>query len=320
MERCLKIFIPLIFLAVLGCQKIDLHHGLTEIEVDEIMNLLHQNGIDAVKEKEVSGQEISWKVSVKAGQIHEARRFLVANNLPRRKELGLSGVYKEKGLIPTPDEQKARFLLALKGEIINSLEKIPGVVDVDVVLNVPSEDEFSELNGQQNRPTASVIVRIRSESDSSDMTEGKIQRFVANAVPSLNPNDVTVIISRGGGPKTTSGTLFPSTGGSSLPTTDSQASTRRAEKSGPHVELLGIKIQEGSVGRMRIIFIFLLLVLVVLSAALLVSIVRFNKMKLRVQKGMPVEAVPMGAGQQFLGGGEAAGGGAEGTFDIGRKG
>src|SRR5262249_52939018 len=121
----------------------------------------------------------------------------IANNLPHRRELGLSGVYREKGLIPTPDEQKARFLLALKGEIINSLQKIPGVVDVDVVLNVPNDNEFADLDPVKRKPTASVVVQPRNdELVAQTVTEDKIQRFVANTVPNLDPNDVTVIVPR----------------------------------------------------------------------------------------------------------------------------
>ena len=150
-------------LAMGGCQQADLHHGLEEMEADQVLNVLHQNGIKADKVKEVQGQEVSWKVSVPSRDLARARQILITHNMPRRKELGLSGVYKEKGLIPTPDEQKARYLLALKGEIINSLEKIPGVVDADVVLNIPAEDEFSELRAAERRPTASVVVRTEGD-------------------------------------------------------------------------------------------------------------------------------------------------------------
>lgn len=310
-----KAFLNILMVVVLmtGCQKAELHHGLTEIESDEIINLLHQNTIEAEKRKEVSGQEVSWTVVVPKADLPEARRMLIANFLPRRKELGLSGVYKEKGLIPTPDEQKARFLLALKGEIINSLEKIPGVVDADVVLNIPDEDEFAELESIERRPTASVVVRSKSGDDPS-LTEAKVQRFVANAVPKLNPNDVAVIISRFGAVNA------PSSAGSLLPPASTPpVSGVDTRGTSDFVELVGMKVEEGSAGRLKAFLIGLLLLLMIVSAVLLITVVRFNRLRVRFQTGTPVDGVPVEGGeQQLLGGG--GGGGTEGTFDVGRRG
>ncbi|MBI4373798.1 MAG: hypothetical protein HY542_02870 [Deltaproteobacteria bacterium] len=300
---------------VMGCQKAELHHGLTEIEADEIINLLHQNLIEAEKRREVSGQEVSWLVAVSKVTLPEARKILISNNFPRHRELGLSGVYKDKGLIPTPDEQKARFLLATKGEIINSLEKIPGVVDADVVLNIPDENEFAEIESLDKRPTASVIMRVRFNEDLS-LTEGKVQRFVANAVPKLNPNDVAVIISRAGGPSAASTTLLPPS--VSPPFTGSASPSASGTEIG-FVELAGMRVDEESVGRLKLFFIVLLLLLMIISGILLVMVVRFNRLRVRLQTGAPVDAVPVGGGeQQLLGGGEGAG--TEGTFDVGRRG
>ncbi len=304
----------LLFLGVIACGKVELHHGLTEMEVDEILYILHQGGIDAIKKREVSGQEVSWVVAVTAEKEASARQVLMANNLPKRREMGLSEVYKEKGLIPTPDEQKARFLLALKGEIINSLEKIPGVVDADIVLNVPEENEFADLKSDTKRPTASVVVRTKQvEGGTAPVSEAKIQRFVANSVPNLNPNDISVIISSLAVPATAThgpSTLFPT------PTT---APRRPLPSSSPVVELAGIKVQQGSIGRLKVYFVSLLGLLVAVSAALLVNVVRLNRLRLRLQTGTPVESVPLEAGQRQALLGAGPGEGMEGTFDVGKR-
>lgn len=309
-----------VFFLLTGCQKVDLHHGLAETEAGEILNLLHENGISASKDREVSGQEVTWKVTVSPRDLAEARRLVIANNLPRSKELGLSGVYKEKGLIPTPDEQKARFLLALKGEIINSLEKIPGVVDADLVLNVPTENEFSDLRAEKKRPTASVVVRTRA-GEEIPVTEGKIQRFVANSVPNLDPNDVVVIVSRApgaagsAGAAGVAGSLFvtPPLGGSPPQIPPPKAGTPS------WVEMAGIRLDAKSIGRFKGYFIGLLALLVVVSAALLVNIVRLNRLRVRLQAGSPVDAVPLEGGPRPLLGGGVGPGGVEGTFEVGQR-
>lgn len=317
-----------------GCRMVDLHHNLEEIEADEILVTLNQHGIDAKKVKEVAGQDVSWNVLTNEKDLAAARQILLANNLPRRRELGLSGVYKEKGLIPTPDEQKARFLLALKGEIINSLRKIPGVVDADVVLNVPSESEFDELDPVKKRPTASVVVRTRNDEQVAQMvTEGKLQRFVANSVQNLDPNNVSVIVTR-------IDSIASSAVAERLPLPppplavpggqaegDLEGATRgegheAVYESGEMVDLAGLKLDAASVKRFKAYIIGLLSVLGVVSFFLLFNIVRLNRMRVRVQRGKKLaQPVIGGAGDAtrgLLGEGAGLGGSAmEGTFDVG---
>ncbi len=322
-KKFLKFFGLLVILAFVGCREVDLHHNLQEIEADEILVTLHQNGIEAKKEKEMNGQDLSWKVTVGSDEMAKARQILIANNLPRKHELGLSGVYKEKGLIPTPDEQKARFLLALKGEIINSLQKIPGVVDCDVVLNVPTESEFSELDPVKKKPTASVVVKTRNdELVAQTVTEGKIQRFVANTVPNLDPNDVTVIVTRADTGALASPIQNP--GIAPTPTLPAPPVAAGEEEPGAiapqptdSIELAGIRMDPESVGRFKTYIIGLLSLLVAVSIFLLFNIIRLNRMRLKVQKGSRAPSLA-GANPSagLLGDGQGAVG-MDGTFDVG---
>ncbi|MBI1910166.1 MAG: hypothetical protein HYS22_08370 [Deltaproteobacteria bacterium] len=305
MQRLLLGFLVVFFLA--ACADADLHHNLMEVDADEILVILQRNGIQAKKEKEISGQDVSWKIVVPANTIAEARKLLVQNNLPRRRELGLSGVYKEKGLVPTPDEQRARFLLALKGEIINSLRKIPGVVDSDVVLNIPTENEFSLMEGEKKRPTASVIVRTYPGEQAGILTEGKVQRFVANSIPNMDPNDVAVIVTQapmGAGESAVAGSPVPSVPG---------AAPVRNEKEGVNyswAHIAGLRMDEASAARFKIYALISLFALMILSLSLIINVVRVNRLKQKAQTAtvtaVPLEA-PRGGAQGFLPGG---GGGA----------
>lgn len=323
------VFVFTLSLVLTGCQGVDLFHNLQEIEAEEMLVLLQQNSIQAKKVKEINGQEISWKVTVGEKDMALARQILISNNIPRRRELGLSGVYKEKGLIPTPDEQKARFILALKGEIINSLQKIPGVVDADVVLNIPQEGEFADLDPVKKRPTASVVVRTRNEElVAQTVTEGKLQRFVANTVPNLDPNDVAVIISRSdtGAPmvapaRSPSTPILPPSPPASGPGEtpvgeDVTSSLPSGESRDTMVELAGLELSEGSVGRFKAYFIGILSLLVAVSVFLLFNIMRLNRIRLKVQRAAPATAaIGTGEAQGLLGEGQAPGA-VEGTFDV----
>lgn len=327
-----------------ACRKVALHQGLDEVEVDEILVLLHDNGIEANKELEENNQNqaASWRVTVDDTLAPQARQILIAHNLPRKKELGLSGVYKEKGLIPTPDEQKARYLLALKGEIINSLHKIPGVVDVDVVLNVPNQDEFNSADTIQKRPTASVIVRTTgTETVIQTVTEPKLQKFVANTVPNLDPNDVAVIISRTNTSNIHGAANTPiavSSVGNSVtnqntPQTDGVVAPQNIsvnpEDSGEpasntdnteSVTVAGVSVNADSAGRLKVYVAVFLVILMALSGFLIFYVLRLNRMKMKVQKGAAMP-LPVGQNPQLLGGQgpgdfNALGGGANtGAFD-----
>lgn len=282
----LAVVLLLIFMA--GCNKVELYQNLTEEETNEMLVLLAENGIKANKKRVVVQNEVSYSLDVREIDIAKARSLLLQHHLPRRKELGLTGVYKEKGLIPTPDEQKARYLLALKGEIINSLERIPQIVDADVVLNVPTKDEFADAERQKLlRPTASAVIRVKPEASGLEsITEPKIQQFVANSVEGMNPRDVTVIISyitsdqpimRPGDVKT-----LPLPGQIPMPGAVEPAALPATTQ-----EMMGLKLDSESKGRLKIYLLVFFLLLIVLSSALIIVIVQGSRMRrtLEVLKG-----------------------------------
>ena len=111
----------------------------------------------AKKEKEVRQQEIYWNITVSSGDEALARSILVANHLPRIRQGGLRGICEKPGMIVTEKFEKCQEILALKGEIINALESVPGVVSADVVLNLPDKEEFPDEDTPSARPTWSRI-------------------------------------------------------------------------------------------------------------------------------------------------------------------
>lgn len=300
------VFCVAIMFVVSGCGRIELYQSLSEEEANEILVLLAENNIKANKKRVVQQNEVSFAVAVRDQDMVRSRSLLLQHNLPRRRELGLTGVYKEKGLIPTPDEQKARFLLALKGEIINSLERVPEIVDADVVLNVPTKDEFADAEKQRlQRPTASAVVRVKpNPSGTESITESKIQQFVANAVEGMNPRDVTVMISyitqeekvlRPGDVKT-------------LPTQPPSPPSVTTPES--FQVILGLKLDPESKTRLKVYFLVFFLLLVVLSSALIVFIVQGSRMRraLAAQKAPQadqpaIEGQVLDEGPPKLGGG-----------------
>ncbi|MFH0800482.1 MAG: hypothetical protein V2A66_09930 [Pseudomonadota bacterium] len=268
-----------IVLIVSGCGRIELYQNLSEDEANDILVLLSENNIKAIKKKVVLQNEVSYSLEVRDADMVKSRSLLVQHNLPRRKELGLTGVYKEKGLIPTPDEQKARYLLALKGEIINSLQRIPQIVSADVVLNVPTKDEFGDAERQkQLRPTASVVIRSKPDiSGIESVTEPKIQQFVANSVEGMNPRDVTVIISYITGDEKALRPGDVRTLPTEAPGLPPPAAVTAAMS--PSEELMGLKLDSESKDRLKVYLLIFFLLLVVISAALIIFIVQGSRVR-----------------------------------------
>lgn len=270
----------LLILTFASCGGMTLYQNLGEDDVNEMLVLLNENNIKATKKKEVRQNETFYSVVVANKDVAKARGLLMQHNLPRRRELGLTGVYKEKGLIPTPDEQKARYILALKGEIINSLERIPDVVDADVVLNIPTKDEFSTAEDRaKQRPTASAILKLKpSETGIPSLTEAKVQEFVANSVEGMSPRDVTVVLS-----------YIPSAAGAIRPGEVMTLPPKGAEM--PQIggispvmdkELVGLRLDAASKERLKVYLLIFFLFLMILSAGLIISIVQGSRMRRRL--------------------------------------
>ncbi len=281
------IVILLIAVAFTACRKMDLYHDLTEEEANDMMVVLHQEGIGVNKVKEVRQNEVYWTIQVDPKRVTDARRLLVEHNRPRKRELGLSGVYKDKGLIPTPDEQKARYLLALKGEIINSLQKIPDVLDADVVINIPTPEEFATSETKEKRPTASVIIKAKpTTAAESALSESKIQQFVANTVENLNPRDVSVIITYISVPKQG---VYP---GQSviLPSASDVARAKVEDQSVTRVA--GVDVAANSQKRLKIYLSVFFIVLAAMAGGLVVMVIRHSRMRQEL-KDIKGESAPM---------------------------
>ncbi len=270
----LKRYLGVIFilLAWSACSNMPIYHDLTENEANEILVVLQDNHIEAKKIREEKSQQISWSVEVSTRDAAAARKVLVENNLPHKRELGFSGICKEKGLIPTPQEEKCRRILALKGEIINSLSRIAGVIESDVVLNMPEISEFATETQGAKRPTASAVLRIRKNAEGMELTESKIQRFISNSVENLDPRDVSVVITY----------------------VESSLDAQKGARPSPTTSFAGLQMGASSQGTFKLYALIVLGLLVTVSAGLVFSVLKVlqlrKKLKL-VQTGEGVSVI-----------------------------
>jgi len=177
-----------------ACVTHELQTGLTEHEAQEIVVLLHENGIDAFATKAVGEKkgEEKWTVGIRGGDQNLAHAWAVLheNGLPQEKDKSLEDVFANAGMIPTATEEKARLLMGISGEINRTLKSVSGVVDARVLVVLP---ESSALLDKSERvpPTASVLIKYRGRD--LPLSEDDVKKLVARAVEGLQPDNVAVV-------------------------------------------------------------------------------------------------------------------------------
>lgn len=183
-------------LLLAGCDSpLNIVHGLTELEANEVLVVLESQGITGNKVKE-EGRVVTWAVQVPNSRSKDALRILVANKLPKARSTGLREVYPagSSGLIPTQTEEKAKFLMAMQGEIETMLKSLPGIQSATVSVVVPEKDVIRDVDTPPPPPTASVAIVYNPEDGKKPVDEERIQKLVANAVEGLKPQNVQVVM------------------------------------------------------------------------------------------------------------------------------
>lgn len=182
---------------VVGCDSaIGVVHKMTELEANEILVVLEQQGISGTKVME-EGRIITWAVTVAGSSSKDALRVLVNNRLPKPRSSGLAEVYPpgSGGMIPTRSEEKAKFLLAMQGEIERILKSIPGVQDATVSVVVPEKNVIRDLDTPPPPSTASVALVYNPDRDGKrPIEEERVQKLVAAGVEGLKPANVQVVM------------------------------------------------------------------------------------------------------------------------------
>jgi type III secretion protein J len=193
MPKCLVI-LSLFLLA--GCLKQELQSGLNETEAQEIIVLLKDHGLEAVKQSSAAANQApTWTVSVKGGSqnLFVAWKILQENGLPREKTTGLKDVFSNSSLIPTASEEKARLIVGISGEIRQTLLSVNGVVDARVHVVLPENSSLLEKS-EWKPATASVLVKYQGSQTPLALED--VRKLVANSVEGLQPANVAVVFKK----------------------------------------------------------------------------------------------------------------------------
>ncbi len=196
LDRALLLSLLSIFLlAATGCQRANsLATVNTEAEAIEILNLLHENGIEASKEEVGEETVKQWRISLHpswfggAAEVAMANQVLQDNGLPRPSNTA-EQANSESGVFKDEATRKAEQLKQREGDLQKQLRLLPGVVGVEVTIVEP---EDSSININPYPATASVL--IVSKDDPPNFQAETVRGLVARSVPKLNPDSVYVAI------------------------------------------------------------------------------------------------------------------------------
>ena len=185
--RTLRRIVPLAFLALAACSKVNLYSQLTEQQANEIVAVLLEARIDADKEL-ADGK--SWVVKTDKADMPKAVEVLRKTGYPREQFQSFGEIFKKDSFVSSPLEERARLIHGLSQELSRTLTSIDGVIAARVHVAVPEKDALSD----KTRPSsASVFIKYRPDVDIASHVP-QIKALVVNSIEGLPYDNVTVTL------------------------------------------------------------------------------------------------------------------------------
>lgn len=195
----------LLFLAA-GCAQETIAHQQPERQANRILVLLRGSGIEAQKVRDEDSRDLRFNVTVSGSDSAVALSVLERHNLPEKQRTGTAESFGSGGMIPTAEQERAKRIVGVEGDIVNSLRQIPRVVSVEAAVSIPEDDPLRSETEERPRPKASVIlVYLRDTSGTPPVSVEEVQRHVQAKLPELKSVEVNVLLipsdegGRGGG-------------------------------------------------------------------------------------------------------------------------
>jgi type III secretion protein J len=153
--------------------------------------VLRANGVDAVVERDETAGEGRHRIAVHGdgADYRTALQLLEEHDLPRRRVAGLDA--ETASLIPSPVEERARYIRGLSEEIEAMLESVDGVVAAEVLVSLPERRPLAKPSDDPS--SASTVIAYAGET--SPVTADEIRAVVVRGVgAALESDRVTVIL------------------------------------------------------------------------------------------------------------------------------
>jgi flagellar M-ring protein FliF len=150
--------------------------------------------------KKLKEQKIPYQLSdngkailVPSDKVYDLRLSLASDGLPQGGGVGFE-IFDRKNFGVTEFVQKLNYQRALQGELARTISQLAGVEQARVHLALPEKTIFKD---SEKPPTASVILKMKSNRQLRENEVQGIAHLVASAIEGMNPDQVTVLDSRG---------------------------------------------------------------------------------------------------------------------------
>ncbi len=132
-------------------------------------------------------------IMVPADKVYEVRLQLASQGLPQGGGVGFE-IFDKANFTMTDFVQKLDYRRALQGELSRTIRSLVEVDECRVHLVVPEKTLFMQ---KDEKPKASVLLKLRSGRKLSPPQVQGIVHLVASSVEGLDPNDVSIIDNNG---------------------------------------------------------------------------------------------------------------------------
>jgi flagellar M-ring protein FliF len=137
---------------------------------------------------------VGSSVLVPAEKVHVMRMQLAGKGIPRSGDGVGFEIFDKPNFGISDFVQRANYIRALQGELARTIAQIDEIESARVMVVLP---ENRLLIDKDKHPTASVFVRLRSNSQLMPQAVNSIRFLVANSVEGLKANFVSIVDNKG---------------------------------------------------------------------------------------------------------------------------
>ncbi len=150
--------------------------------------------------KKLKEQKVNYRIAsdgkailVPSDKVYDLRISLASEGLPQGGGVGYE-IFDRKNFGMTEFVQKLNYQRALQGELSRTISQIAGVEQARVHLAIPEKSLFKD---QEKKPTASIVLQMKSNRQLRDNEVQGIVHLVASSIEGMDPEQVTVLDRRG---------------------------------------------------------------------------------------------------------------------------
>ena len=167
--------------------------GLNSRQSIETLIALRKSNVAAERNKISSGREERYSIDVPARDYVRALEVVQEYGLPSPEKEDIDVLTRPQSFAPLSQElSELRLDYALGLRVEQLMQALPGVVDAHVFVRAHLGSAARGAKGSAEKPTASVVLRYKSQAGNQPFGIDEVKQIVARAVPGLAAEDVLV--------------------------------------------------------------------------------------------------------------------------------